>query len=94
MNIGFHVVAQRHTGNIIKSLTSVCSCFVIILMFYIFSTILNGCGYCMAGVFFTHVVLHSSKNYYQEHATELRWLRKSVAAAMVVIILRFHEGKK
>ena len=40
------------TGNIIKSLTSVCSCFVKILMFNIFSTILNGCGYCMAGGFF------------------------------------------
>ena len=62
-------------------------------MFYIFSTILNGCGYCMAGGFFINVVLHSSKNY-QEHATEVRWLRNTVAAAWGVIILRYHEGKK
>ena len=79
------------TGNIIKSLTSVCSCFVIILMFYIFSTILNECGYCMAGGFLNHVVLHSSKNYHQEHVTEPRRLRKDVAVTWGAVMVRFHE---
>jgi len=35
----------------------------------------------MAGGCFTDVVLHSSKNYHQEHATESRRLPKTVAAA-------------
>jgi hypothetical protein len=35
----------------------------------------------MAGGCFTKYVLHSSKNYHQEHATELRRLPKDVVAA-------------
>jgi hypothetical protein len=82
-------------GNIMKNskvycLVSVCSCFVIILMFYIFSTVINSSSYCIAGGCFTDVVLHSSKNYHQEDATESRRLPKTVAAAWSVVILRFH----
>jgi len=43
----------------------------------------------MAGDCFTDV-LHSSKNYHQEHATEPRRLRKDVLAAWGAVILRFH----
>ena len=41
----------------------------------------RGFGYDMAGGCFTNYVLHSLKNYHQEHATELRRLLKDVVAA-------------
>ena len=41
----------------------------------------------MAGGCFTDVVLHSLKNYHQEHATEPRRLPKSVGAAWGVVSL-------
>jgi len=37
------------------------------------------CDYCMVGGYFTDVMLHSSRNYHQERATELRRLSKNVA---------------
>ena len=39
------------------------------------------CGYGVAVGCFTDVTLHSSDNYYQEHAAEPRWLRNDVKAA-------------
>jgi len=45
----------------------------------------------MAGGCFTNVVLHSSKNYHQEHATEPCRLPKDVVAPWGAVILRFHE---
>ena len=43
----------------------------------------------MAGGCLTEV-LHSSKNYDQEHATEPRWLPNTAGAAWGIVILRFH----
>jgi len=68
----------------------------IILKFYIFLVPLGigaqveRCGYGMAGGSFTDVVLHSSKNYNPEHATEPPRLPKTVVAVWGAIILRFH----
>jgi len=50
----------------------------------------NRCGYGMAVGYFTDVVIHSSKNYHQESATELRRLSKEVAAACGVVSEHFH----
>jgi hypothetical protein len=36
-------------------------------------------------------VLHSSKNYYQERATDSHRLRKDVVVAWGAVILRFHR---
>ena len=47
------------------------------------------CGYGMVGGCFADV-LHSSKKYHQEYATEPRRLPKPVAAAWGAVILRFH----
>ena len=47
-------------------------------------------SYGLAGGCFTDIVLHSSKNYYHEHATEPRRLPKNVAAASGAVIVRFH----
>jgi len=44
----------------------------------------------MAGGCFTDDVLHSSRTYHQDHATEARRLPKTVAAAWGVVILHFH----
>ena len=44
----------------------------------------------MAGGYFTDVVLHSSKHYHQEDATELRLLSTDVATARGAVISRFH----
>jgi len=44
----------------------------------------------MAGGYFTDVVLHSSKKYHQEDATELRLLSTDVVAARGAVISRFH----
>jgi len=77
-------------GNIITSSTmyclmSVCSCFVIIVMFYIFTTVTHSStwrnGYGVPSSYFTDVVLHSSENYRQEGTTLLRRLSMEVAAA-------------
>jgi len=56
-------------------LHQVCTCFVIILKFYFFSTVRNMGGGEKVWVLYgggcsTDVVLHSSKNYHQGHATE------------------------
>ena len=40
---------------------------------------------------FTDVMLNSLTNYHQEHAIELRWLPKDVAAACGAVIRRFNE---
>ena len=40
---------------------------------------------------FTDVVLHSSKNYHHERATNPRRLSKKVAAVSGAVIVRFHE---
>ena len=45
----------------------------------------------MEGGCFTDIVLYGLRNYHQEHATEPRRLPKSVAAALGVVILHFHE---
>jgi len=45
--------------------------------------------YGMAGGYFTDVTLHSSINYHQERATELRRLSKDVAVACGAVMLRF-----
>ena len=47
------------------------------------------CGYGMAGGYFTDVMLHSSRNYHQVRATELRRLSKDVAVDGGAVILRF-----
>ena len=44
----------------------------------------------MAGGCFTDVVVHISKNYYQEHATELRRQPKDVADAWGAVIFHFY----
>jgi hypothetical protein len=44
----------------------------------------------MAGGCFTDVVLHNSKNYHQEHATEPCRLPKDIVAAWGAVTLRFH----
>ena len=44
----------------------------------------------MAGGYFIDVLLHSSRNYHQERATELRRLSKDVAVAFGALILCFH----
>jgi hypothetical protein len=46
----------------------------------------------MAGDCFTDVVLSSSQNYHQVHATEPRRLPKDVVAAWGAVILRFHRA--
>jgi hypothetical protein len=72
-------------------LISVYSCFVIILQTCIFTATLSigrGC-YGMAGGCFTNV-LHNSKNYHQEHATDPCRLPKDVVAAWSAVIKRFH----
>jgi len=56
-------------------------------MFIFFSPLLNSYG--MVGGCFTDVMLHSSKKYHQEHATEPRRLTKDVVAAL---ILRFQSA--
>jgi len=60
---------------------------------YIFSAIMSGgeggC-YSIAGGCFTDVMLHSSRNYHQERATEPCRLPKDVVAAWGAVILRFH----
>jgi hypothetical protein len=43
----------------------------------------------MAGCCFTDVVLYSSENHHQEHATEPRRLPKDVVAAWGAVILRY-----
>jgi len=48
------------------------------------------CDYGMAVGYFTDVVLHSSKNYHQEDASELRLLCTDVAVARGAVITRFH----
>ena len=50
----------------------------------------GGDGYGMAGGCFTDVMLHSSKNYHQEHATEPRRLPKDVMVVWGFEIFRFH----
>jgi len=50
----------------------------------------GGAGYGMAGGCFTDVVVHISKNYYQEHATELRRQPKDVADAWGAVIFHFY----
>ena len=45
----------------------------------------------MAGGYFTDVVLHSSKNYHHERATNPRRLAKKDAAVCGAVIVRFHE---
>jgi len=45
----------------------------------------------MAGGCFTDVALHSSKNYREEHATELRRPPTDVVDAWGAAILRFHS---
>jgi len=47
-------------------------------------------GYFMAGGCFTDVMLHSSKNYHQDHATESHRLPKNVMAAWGAVIYCFH----
>ena len=47
---------------------------------------LRGSGYDMAGGCFTNYVLHSSRNYHQEHATDLRRLSKDVVAAWGAVV--------
>jgi hypothetical protein len=70
--------------------------FKIILKFYIFLVAIGigpqveRCSYGMAGGCFTDVMLHSSKNYHSEHATEPRRLPKTVVAVWGAKILRFH----
>jgi len=44
----------------------------------------------MVGGCFTDVVLHSSENYHQEHATEPSRLPKDVAATWGAVMLRFN----
>jgi hypothetical protein len=48
------------------------------------------CGYGKARACFIDVMLHSSKNYHRENATEPRWLPKDVAVA----IFLFQKLKK
>jgi len=48
------------------------------------------CGYGIAGGYFTDVTPHSSRNYHQERATELRRLSKAVTVACGAVMLRFH----
>jgi hypothetical protein len=48
------------------------------------------CGYSMVGGCYAGVVLHSSKKYHQENATEPRRLPNTVAAAWGAVIFRFH----
>ena len=47
-------------------------------------------GNSLAGGYFTCVVLHCSRIYHQEHATEPRRLPEDVAAAWGAIILLLH----
>jgi len=49
-------------------------------------------SYGMAGGCFTHVVLSSSQNYHQVHATEPCRLPKDVVAAWGAVILLFHRA--
>jgi hypothetical protein len=86
-------------GNIMKNnkvycLINSCSCFVIIQKFHIF---LYGmyrgdgeerCGYGIVGGCFTDII-HSSKNYHHECATEPRRPPKAVQAAWGAVILSF-----
>ena len=48
------------------------------------------CGYGMAGGCFTDAVVHSSRNYRQENATEPHQLPKNAMASWGAVILRFH----
>jgi len=63
-----------------------------VLNLYIFSagTPSRRCGYGIAGGYFTDVMLHSSRNYHHERATELRQLSKDVAVDCGAVMLRFH----
>ena len=45
------------------------------------------CGYGMAGGYLTDVTLHSSRNYHQECATELRRVSKAVAVACGAVVV-------
>jgi hypothetical protein len=49
------------------------------------------CGYGMVGGCFTNVVLHSLKNYHQEHATEPGRLPMDIAAGWDDVMLRFRS---
>jgi len=72
---------------------NVCSCFVMVLKLYIFSAGIptrKRCGYGMAGGYFTDVMLHSSKNYHHERATEIRQLPKDIEVDCGSVRLRFN----
>ena len=74
-------------------LISVCSCFVIILKFTISSVTVGGVEDEYVMVTWEAalpIVLHSSRNYHQEHAREPNRLHKDVAAACGAVMLRFH----
>jgi len=87
----FHMILlceqQYVAGNIIANSTvycliNVCSCFVMVFKLR--------CGYGMAGGYLTDVTLHSSRNYHQVRATELRRQSKDVAVAGGAVTLSFH----
>ena len=57
----------------------------------VFVRVVVGSGYDMAGGCFTNYVLHSSRKYHQEHATDLRQLPKDVVAARGAVCYVFTE---
>jgi len=74
-------------------LINICSCFVMVLKFCIFSAVMHSSswkGVVMASVYFTDVVLHSSKNYHEERGTRLRRLSEYFPCVFGAVILRFH----
>jgi len=76
-------------------LINICSCFVMVLKFYIFSAVMRSGrwkGVVMASAYFTDVVLHSSKNYRHERGTTLRRPSDSIQFNSIYFVFDRSKG--